>query len=112
MRGAILIFVRLEDLVLSEQAEWSLQTVILAVRERMTPLLMTGLLVALGLAPLAVHAGEAGREILGPMAIVILAGLIIGTFGGLFIMPAMIFALWRPGYARRARRHGGVAPPG
>jgi len=106
MRGAILLLVRLEDLVLSERAEWSPRTVILAARERLTPLLMTGLLVALGLAPLAIHAGEAGREILGPMAIVILGGLITGTLGGLFIMPAMIFALWRPAYARRARRHG------
>lgn len=105
MRGAILLFVRLEDLVLSERAEWSLQTVILAARERLTPLLMTSLLVALGLAPLAIHAGEAGREILGPMAIVILGGLITATLGGLFVLPAMIFAFWRPAYARRARRH-------
>ena len=105
MRGAILLLVRLEDLVLSERADWSLQTVILAVRERLTPLLMTPLLVALALAPLAVHADEAGREILGPMAIVILGGLVTGTIGAFFVLPVMTFALWRPAYARRARHH-------
>ena len=111
MRGAILLFVRLEDLVLSERLEWSPQTIILAARERLTPLLMTNVLIGLGLAPLAVHAGQAGREILGPMAIVILGGLVTGAFGCLFILPAMIFALWRPAYARRARHHRG-APTG
>lgn len=107
MRSAILIFSRLEDLVLSRQAPWSLETIVVAARERLTPLLMTALLVALGVAPLAVHADEAGREILGPMAIVILGGLVTGSIGSLIVLPAMIFAFWRPGYARRARRHGG-----
>ncbi len=108
MRGAILIFGELEDLVLSGQAPWSLQTVVLAVRERVTPLLMTPLLVALALAPLAVQAGEPGREILGPMALVVLGGLATGTLGGLIVLPVLIFAFWRPAYARRARRHGGT----
>jgi CzcA family heavy metal efflux pump len=106
MRSAILIFSRLEDLVLSEQAQWSRQTIVVAARERLTPLLMTALLVALGVAPLALHADAPGREILGPMAIVILGGLVTGTIGSLIVLPAMIFAFWRPGYARRARRHG------
>jgi CzcA family heavy metal efflux pump len=105
MRGAILLFCRLEDLVLSHQAHWSLATVVTATRERLTPVLMTALLAGLSLAPLAFHAGEAGREILGPMAIVIIGGLITGTLGSLFVLPAMICAFWRPGYARRARRH-------
>ena len=106
MRGAILLFGELEDLVLTHQAQWSLQTVVLATRERVTPLLMTPLLVALGLAPQALQAGQAGREILGPMAIVILGGLVTGTLGSLIVLPAMIFALWNPAYARRARHHG------
>ena len=50
--------------------------------------------------------GEAGREIDGPMAIVILGGLATSTLGVLFIAPALILALWSPAWARRARRHG------
>ncbi len=105
MRGAILLFGRLETLILSHQAPWSLETVIRASRERLTPVLMTTALLALGLAPLALDAGQAGREILGPMALVILGGLVTGTLANLVILPAMIHALWRAGYARLARRH-------
>ena len=105
MRSAILLFDRLEFLVLSHKAAWSPATVVLAARQRLTPVLMTSLLAALALAPLAFDAGQAGREILGPMALVILGGLISGLLGDLLVLPAMIVALWRPAYARRAR-HG------
>jgi len=106
MRSGILLFSRLEDLILTHQAAWSLETVVQVTRERLTPLLMTSLLVALSLAPFAVHAGDAGRELLAPMAIVILGGLVTGTLASLFILPAMILVFWRPAYARRARHHG------
>jgi hypothetical protein len=43
------------------------------------------------------------------MAIVIIGGLITGTIGSAIVLPAMIFAFWRPGYARRARHHRGGA---
>jgi len=109
MRSAILLFSRLEDLVLPSSATWSPQIVIQAARERLTPVLMTALLVALGVVTLALHAGAGGREILGPMAIVILGGLFTATLGVLFVLPPMILALWHPAYARRARRHGGAS---
>jgi CzcA family heavy metal efflux pump len=107
MRSAILLFVRLEDVVLSHASAWSPETVAGVVRERLTPVLMTSLLVILGLAPLALHAGQPGREVLGPMALVILGGLVTGTLGSLFVLPAMMLVFWRPAYARRARH-----PPG
>jgi Cu/Ag efflux pump CusA len=78
-------------------------------RDRLTPLLMTALLVGLAVLPFAVQAGDAGRELLGPMAIVILGGLVAGTLAALFLLPAMILAFWRPGYARRARHNHGHA---
>ena len=105
MRGAILVFAEVEERVLARQAPWSLETVIQSTRERLTPLVISALLVALALAPLAVQADEAGREILGPMAIVIVGGLASSTLGVLFVLPLMIFTLWRPAWARRARRH-------
>jgi Cu/Ag efflux pump CusA len=106
MRSGILLFSRLEDVVLTHQAGWSRETVVRVTRDRLTPLLMTSLLVALSLAPFALQAGDAGRELLAPMAIVILGGLVTGTLASLFILPAMILVFWRPAYARRARRHG------
>ena len=110
LRGAILIFGEVETLVLERHAAWTLETVIAATRERLTPILTTALLVALALAPLAVHAGGSGREVLGPMAVVIILGLITGALGQLIVLPALIFALWRPAFARRARHHGGPRP--
>lgn len=104
MRSAILLVDRLEHLVLFHRAPWSVPTVLLAVRQRLTPLLLTALLAALALLPLAVDAGQAGREIVGPMSIVILCGLVTGTLANLVVLPAMLHAFWRPGFGRRVPR--------
>jgi CzcA family heavy metal efflux pump len=103
IRGAILLFGRLEDLLVLRREPWSAATVARAARERLTPQLMTTLLVALGLLPIAIHAGAGGREILGPMAVVILGGLVTATLGELFILPPLIVSFWRPRSGRRAR---------
>ena len=57
--------------------------------ERIGPILMTALVTALGLLPLAMGSGEAGREIEGPMAVVILGGLISSTVLNLWILPVI-----------------------
>jgi len=44
---------------------------------------------ALGLLPLALGTGEAGREIEGPMAIVILGGLLTSTTLNLLVLPTL-----------------------
>jgi CzcA family heavy metal efflux pump len=101
MRSAILLVDRLEHLVLFHRMHWSIDTVLLAVRQRMTPLLLTALLAALALLPLAVDSGQAGREIVGSMSVVILGGLVTATFANLVVLPVMLHAFWRPGYGRR-----------
>jgi Cu/Ag efflux pump CusA len=50
---------------------------------------MTAIVTALGLLPLAIGSGEAGREIEGPMAVVILGGLITSTALNLLVLPAL-----------------------
>ena len=57
--------------------------------ERLIPILMTALVTALGLLPLALGSGEAGREIEGPMAIVILGGLVTSTALNLLVLPTL-----------------------
>jgi HME family heavy-metal exporter len=56
--------------------------------ERLPPILMTALSAALGLLPLAIAAGEPGSELLAPLAIVTLGGLLTSTLLNLFIVPA------------------------
>ena len=46
-------------------------------------------LLALGLFPLAIGSGEAGREIEGPMAIVILGGLLTSMVLNLLVLPTL-----------------------
>jgi Cu/Ag efflux pump CusA len=56
---------------------------------------MTALVTALGLLPLAVGSGDPGREIEGPMAIVILGGLLTSTVLSLFVLPTLALRFGR-----------------
>jgi CzcA family heavy metal efflux pump len=95
-RNAILLVSHLRHLVAVEQHDWSLDTVRLAARERLTPIVMTALVTGLGVLPLAISTGQAGREIQGPMAIVILGGLVTSTIASLVLLPSLV---WRFGRA-------------
>jgi Cu/Ag efflux pump CusA len=91
-RNSILLVSHVDHVVRVEQRPWSMQTLVEATQERVTPILMTALVTGLGLLPLALQNGEAGREIQGPMAIVILGGLLTSTAATLLLLPALI---WR-----------------
>lgn len=56
--------------------------------ERLVPILMTAISAALGLVPLALASGKPGSELLAPLAIVTLGGLITSTFLNLVVVPA------------------------
>lgn len=56
--------------------------------ERLVPILMTALCAALGLLPLALAAGKPGSELLAPLAVVVLGGLLTSTFLNLIVVPA------------------------
>ena len=58
-------------------------------RERLAPVLMTALVTGLGLLPIALGSGAAGREIEGPMAQVILGGLVSSTALNLLVLPVL-----------------------
>lgn len=64
------------------------QTIIQGSMERLVPILMTALTAMLGLVPLALKAGDPGSELLAPLAIVVLGGLVTSTFLNLVVVPA------------------------
>jgi len=88
-RNSIMLVSHYEHLVREEGAHWNRYTVLRGARERLTPILMTALVTALGLLPLALGNGEPGREVEGPMAIVILGGLASSTVLNLLVLPAL-----------------------
>jgi CzcA family heavy metal efflux pump len=91
-RNSILLVAHADFLVTEEGAAWNLHTVLRATRERLAPILMTALVTGLGMVPLALGSGEAGREVQGPMATVILGGLATSTVLSLLLLPPLILA--------------------
>lgn len=63
--------------------------------ERLVPILMTALTAVLGLTPIALAKGEPGSELLAPLAIVVLGGLVTSTFLNLIVVPAGYYLLFR-----------------
>ena len=56
--------------------------------DRLVAILMTALCAAIGLIPLALMAGQPGAEILAPLAVVVLGGLVSSTLLNLVVVPA------------------------
>ncbi len=88
-RNSIMMISHFEHLVSEEGMVWGREAVLRGASERLTPVLMTALVTGLGLLPLALGSGAPGREIEGPMAIVILGGLVTSTLLNLLLLPAL-----------------------
>jgi Cu/Ag efflux pump CusA len=89
MRNSIMLISHYEHLVVKEGCEWYLETALRGAGERLVPIVMTALVTALGLLPLALGGESAGGEIEGPMAVVILGGLATSTALNLLMLPTL-----------------------
>ena len=89
MRNSIMLVSHYEHLVTKEGMTWGPEAAMRGASERLLPILMTALVTALGLLPLAIGSEAAGREIEGPMAVVILGGLITSTVLNLLVLPTL-----------------------
>lgn len=89
MRNSMMLISHFEHLVEHEDMTWGIEAALRGASERLIPILMTAIVTALGLLPLAIGSGEAGREIEGPMAVVILGGLATSTALNLLVLPTL-----------------------
>lgn len=94
-RNGILLLDHYLHLVHSEGESWTREMIIRAGRERLAPVLMTALTAGIGLVPLAMAAGEPGKEILYPVATVIIGGLISSTLLEFLVRPALFWTVGR-----------------
>ena len=88
-RNTILLVSHFDHLVQVEDTTWSFQTALRGAEERLTPVLLTTLLTALALLPVALQLHQPGHEIEGPMAVVILGGLVSSTLVSLLLIPPL-----------------------
>lgn len=95
VRNSILMIAHYEHLVAVEGMPWDTATAIRGAADRLPPILMTSLVTGLGLLPLAIGSGAAGREIEGPMAIVILGGLLTSMALNLLVLPTLALRFGR-----------------
>lgn len=102
-RNSIMMMSHFEHLIEVEGHTWGLDAAIGGATERLTPVLMTATVTALGLLPLALGTGQPGKEIEGPMATVILGGLITSTLLNLLVLPTLAL--------RYGRFHAKIAGP-
>ena len=64
-------------------------------QERLIPILMTAISAGLALVPLLLATEEPGKEILNPIAVVIVGGLVTSTLLGLGVTPAIFYTFCR-----------------
>jgi len=95
LRNSIMMVSHYQHLIDEENCVWNLETCIRGASERLPSILMTALVTALGLLPLAAGSGQPGREIEGPMATIIVGGLVTSTILNLLILPTIMLHFGR-----------------
>ncbi|MEZ6136658.1 MAG: efflux RND transporter permease subunit [Pirellulaceae bacterium] len=90
-RNGVLLLQHYIHLVEFEGESFTKEMIIRAGLERLAPVLMTALTAGIALVPLVLAAGEPGKEILYPVATVILGGVVSSTLLDFFVHPALFW---------------------
>ncbi|QDT07105.1 Cobalt-zinc-cadmium resistance protein CzcA [Rubripirellula lacrimiformis] len=104
VRNGILLVTHYFHLMNQEGEDFTPGMVVRGSLERLAPVLMTALTAGIGLIPLVVGGQEPGREILYPVATVILGGLTTSTFCEFLIHPGLFWKFSGKDAARLAKQ--------
>ena len=99
-RNSIMLLSHYLHLMQHEGENFTKAMVIRGTKERLVPVLMTALSAGIGLIPLVLAADQPGKEILHPVAVVIVGGLVTSTLLGLGVTPTVFFTFGRKAAAR------------
>ncbi len=103
VRNGMLLLKHYQQLEQQESESFGPELVVRGARERLAPILITTFATALALVPFVVFGDIPGLEIVYPMAVVILGGLVTSTVLNLFVMPAL-YLRFRPSPEPAARQ--------
>ena len=106
-RNGIMMISHYLHLMREEGMPFGREMIVRGTQERVVPVLMTALTAGLALLPLLLGAGQPGKEILHPVAVVIFCGLFTSTLLDLLVRP-MVF--WQFGGRASARLVPGAFP--
>lgn len=95
LRNSIMMISHYEHIVSVEGLPWGPEAAVSGAADRLAPILMTSIVTALGLLPLAIGMNEPGREIEGPMALVIVGGLASSMALNLLVLPTLALQFGR-----------------
>ena len=99
-RNSIMLLSHYLHLMQHEGENFTKSMVIRGTKERLVPVLMTALSAGIGLIPLVLAADQPGKEILHPVAVVIVGGLVTSTLLGLGVTPTVFFTFGRKAAAK------------
>jgi Cu/Ag efflux pump CusA len=108
-RNSIMMISHYLYLMKNEGETFSREMIERATKERLVPVLMTALSAGIALIPLVLAADEPGKEILNPVAVVIVGGLISSTLLGLAVTPSLFYWYGRKSAEKSVRLNAPAA---